>query len=152
MNGSDPDDVLFNALIYTALTIVLCKTNGCHFKYFMSSYFWLNCFLTAITPVPNINRSKLTSLMFSHYSRTSSETFLILIILWTYLEHIKKKERKEKSFIYRTWITLTCLPVTTAILRWLMWWMCCNVLHSHCMWEPKVPEVQFPSWPLEASS
>lgn len=101
MNGSDPDDVLFNALIYTPLTIALCKTNCCHFKYFMSSYFWLNCFLTAIT-VPNTNRSKLTSLMFSHYSRTSSETLLVLIILRTYLEYIlkKKKEREKRKILH----------------------------------------------------
>lgn len=97
MNGSDPDDVLFNALIYTPLTIALCKTNCCHFKYFMSSYFWLNGFLTAITPVPNTNRSKLTSLMFSHYRRTSSETLLVLIILRTYLDYILKKERKREK-------------------------------------------------------
>lgn len=102
MNGSDPDDVLFNALIYTPLTIALCKTNCCHFKYFMSSYFWLNCFLTAITPVPNTNRSKLTSLMFSHYRRTSSETLSGFDhtpdIFRLYFK--KKKEREKRKTLH----------------------------------------------------
>lgn len=40
--------------------------------------------------------------MFSHYSRTSSETLLVLIILRTYLEYIlkKKKEREKRKILH----------------------------------------------------